>query len=217
MAGDGGVSVGPLARLRCRRLRAPGRPGGAVEGAGWRAAEGPAGPARARGLAMQARVGGAVGWSRPLGAGTATLTPVPDFSQGDLSLFQPAPRWPGPPALSPGGPKGQDRPQKDSLWGGGWGQAGGMCSQSLHTPAPSLRPAEPSGLGSENSGPGRARWSGHAALCVAPARHPSPHSPQVASKQTVLPRNPMGRTGLRGRGALGCFGPNHTLQPVITR
>lgn len=27
----------------------------------------------------------------------------------------------------------------------------------------------------------------------------------------------MGRTGLRGRGGLSCFGPNHTLQPVITR
>lgn len=27
----------------------------------------------------------------------------------------------------------------------------------------------------------------------------------------------MGRTGLRGRGDLVCFGPNHTLQPVITR
>lgn len=31
-----------------------------------------------------------------------------------------------------------------------------------------------------------------------------------------LPLNPMGRTGLRGRGDLSCFGPNHTLQPVIT-
>ncbi|XP_049483681.1 transient receptor potential cation channel subfamily M member 2 isoform X1 [Panthera uncia] len=35
--------------------------------------------------------------------------------------------------------------------------------------------------------------------------------------QDGLPLNPMGRTGLRGRGSLGCFGPNHTLQPVITR
>ncbi|XP_070651869.1 transient receptor potential cation channel subfamily M member 2 isoform X3 [Bos indicus] len=32
-----------------------------------------------------------------------------------------------------------------------------------------------------------------------------------------LPLNPMGRTGLRGRGDLSRFGPNHTLQPVITR
>ncbi|XP_036767935.2 transient receptor potential cation channel subfamily M member 2 isoform X5 [Manis pentadactyla] len=32
-----------------------------------------------------------------------------------------------------------------------------------------------------------------------------------------LPLNPMGRTGLRGRGHLCCFGPNHTLQPVVTR
>uniref|UniRef100_A0A8C0X556 Transient receptor potential cation channel subfamily M member 2 n=1 Tax=Castor canadensis TaxID=51338 RepID=A0A8C0X556_CASCN len=29
--------------------------------------------------------------------------------------------------------------------------------------------------------------------------------------------NPMGRTGLRGRGSLRWFGPNHTLHPVITR
>uniref|UniRef100_G1LW30 Transient receptor potential cation channel subfamily M member 2 n=6 Tax=Ailuropoda melanoleuca TaxID=9646 RepID=G1LW30_AILME len=35
--------------------------------------------------------------------------------------------------------------------------------------------------------------------------------------QEGLPLNPMGRTGLRGRGSLGWFGPNHTLQPVITR
>ena len=27
----------------------------------------------------------------------------------------------------------------------------------------------------------------------------------------------MGRTGLRGRGDLSYFGPNHTLQPVLTR
>ncbi|XP_045857855.1 transient receptor potential cation channel subfamily M member 2 isoform X2 [Meles meles] len=35
--------------------------------------------------------------------------------------------------------------------------------------------------------------------------------------QDGLPLNPMGRTGLRGRGSLSRFGPNHTLQPVITR
>ncbi|XP_024208214.1 transient receptor potential cation channel subfamily M member 2 isoform X4 [Pan troglodytes] len=29
--------------------------------------------------------------------------------------------------------------------------------------------------------------------------------------------NPMGRTGLRGRGSLSCFGPNHTLYPMVTR
>ncbi|ERE86864.1 transient receptor potential cation channel subfamily M member 2 [Cricetulus griseus] len=35
--------------------------------------------------------------------------------------------------------------------------------------------------------------------------------------QNGLPLNPMGRTGLRGRGSLSWFGPNHTLQPVVTR
>uniref|UniRef100_A0A8C5VCC6 Transient receptor potential cation channel subfamily M member 2 n=1 Tax=Microcebus murinus TaxID=30608 RepID=A0A8C5VCC6_MICMU len=29
--------------------------------------------------------------------------------------------------------------------------------------------------------------------------------------------NPMGRTGLRGRGSLSYFGPNHALHPVVTR
>ncbi|XP_010218670.1 PREDICTED: transient receptor potential cation channel subfamily M member 2 isoform X1 [Tinamus guttatus] len=35
--------------------------------------------------------------------------------------------------------------------------------------------------------------------------------------QDGLPLNPMGRTGLRGRGILHCFGPNHALHPVVTR
>uniref|UniRef100_A0A8D2MFC3 Transient receptor potential cation channel subfamily M member 2 n=1 Tax=Zonotrichia albicollis TaxID=44394 RepID=A0A8D2MFC3_ZONAL len=35
--------------------------------------------------------------------------------------------------------------------------------------------------------------------------------------QDGLPLNPMGRTGLRGRGRLHCFGPNHALHPVVTR
>lgn len=32
-----------------------------------------------------------------------------------------------------------------------------------------------------------------------------------------LPRNPYGRTGMRGRGSLGRFGPNHAADPVATR
>eukprot|EP00035_Acanthoeca_spectabilis_P013128 m.238780 g.238780 ORF g.238780 m.238780 type:complete len:374 (-) comp15810_c0_seq2:117-1238(-) len=32
-----------------------------------------------------------------------------------------------------------------------------------------------------------------------------------------LPLNPRGRTGLRGRGLLGRYGPNHAADPVITR
>ncbi|XP_032986871.1 transient receptor potential cation channel subfamily M member 2 isoform X2 [Rhinolophus ferrumequinum] len=32
-----------------------------------------------------------------------------------------------------------------------------------------------------------------------------------------MAKNPKGRTGLRGCGSLSCFGPNHTLQPVVTR
>ena len=31
------------------------------------------------------------------------------------------------------------------------------------------------------------------------------------------PRNPRGRTGLRGRGLLGQWGPNHAADPIVTR
>ncbi|XP_047491843.1 ADP-ribose pyrophosphatase, mitochondrial-like [Penaeus chinensis] len=31
------------------------------------------------------------------------------------------------------------------------------------------------------------------------------------------PRNPRGRTGIRGRGALGRWGPNHAADPIVTR
>lgn len=31
------------------------------------------------------------------------------------------------------------------------------------------------------------------------------------------PHNPNGRTGLRGRGLLGRWGPNHAADPIITR
>lgn len=32
-----------------------------------------------------------------------------------------------------------------------------------------------------------------------------------------IPQNPLGRTGMRGRGLLGRFGPNHAADPVVTR
>eukprot|EP00043_Microstomoeca_roanoka_P030244 m.25488 g.25488 ORF g.25488 m.25488 type:complete len:312 (+) comp9865_c0_seq2:205-1140(+) len=35
--------------------------------------------------------------------------------------------------------------------------------------------------------------------------------------ETNMPRNPMGRTGLRGRGLLGRFGPNFAADPIVTR
>lgn len=31
------------------------------------------------------------------------------------------------------------------------------------------------------------------------------------------PLNPMGRTGLRGRGVLGRWGPNHAADPIVSR
>jgi len=32
-----------------------------------------------------------------------------------------------------------------------------------------------------------------------------------------LPRNPVGRTGITGRGCLGRYGPNHAADPIVTR
>lgn len=32
-----------------------------------------------------------------------------------------------------------------------------------------------------------------------------------------VPQNPEGRTGLRGRGLLGCWGPNHAADTIVTR
>ena len=34
---------------------------------------------------------------------------------------------------------------------------------------------------------------------------------------TSYPRNPRGRTGLRGRGVLPLWGPNHMAEPIVTR
>lgn len=35
--------------------------------------------------------------------------------------------------------------------------------------------------------------------------------------QEGFPRNPLGRTGIEGRGLLGRYGPNHAADPVVTR
>ena len=34
---------------------------------------------------------------------------------------------------------------------------------------------------------------------------------------TGAPLNPLGRTGLTGRGLLGKWGPNHAADPIVTR
>jgi len=33
----------------------------------------------------------------------------------------------------------------------------------------------------------------------------------------IVFRNPVGRTGVRGRGCLGRWGPNHAADPIVTR
>ena len=37
------------------------------------------------------------------------------------------------------------------------------------------------------------------------------------SHLTLLVRNPIGRTGMAGRGLLGKWGPNHAADPIVTR
>ena len=39
----------------------------------------------------------------------------------------------------------------------------------------------------------------------------------VQFDETGAPRNPMGRTGMTGRGLLGKWGPNHAADPIVTR
>eukprot|EP00966_Prymnesium_polylepis_P054893 1269025-Prymnesium_polylepis.1 len=41
--------------------------------------------------------------------------------------------------------------------------------------------------------------------------------PKPVALHDGYPRNPVGRTGLRGRGLLGKWGPNHAADPIITR
>ena len=36
-------------------------------------------------------------------------------------------------------------------------------------------------------------------------------------KKTKKPRNPMGRTGMTGRGMLGAWGPNQAADPIVVR
>ena len=33
----------------------------------------------------------------------------------------------------------------------------------------------------------------------------------------IFCRNPIGRTGMTGRGLLGRWGPNHAADPIVTR
>ena len=43
------------------------------------------------------------------------------------------------------------------------------------------------------------------------------HEGEYLLDQSNKPLNPGGRTGLRGRGVLGKWGPNHAADPVVTR
>eukprot|EP00051_Salpingoeca_urceolata_P015365 m.199020 g.199020 ORF g.199020 m.199020 type:complete len:307 (+) comp18382_c0_seq10:705-1625(+) len=45
----------------------------------------------------------------------------------------------------------------------------------------------------------------------------SHEGPYEIEPTTHRPRNPHGRTGLRGRGLLGRWGPNHAVDPIVTR
>lgn len=43
------------------------------------------------------------------------------------------------------------------------------------------------------------------------------HEGEYLLDQSNKPLNPWGRTGLRGRGVLGKWGPNHAADPLVTR
>lgn len=179
----------------------------------------PALPWRGRGLRMQTcavwRDGPVALWGRNVHSNTAASTgrldtAFPASSKGTWSS-----------CLTPRSPSGTVFvPRWMVLCGRGGGPVDLGSRQLLHTPALSLPPAEVSCLGSENPGPGKVQEEPARSPVHGPCPLPGPGPPRGKrrSKQTPIhPRNPMGRTGLRGRGSLGWFGPNHTLQPVITR
>lgn len=35
--------------------------------------------------------------------------------------------------------------------------------------------------------------------------------------ENTIPLNPFGRTGVKGRGLLGRWGPNHAADPIVTK
>ena len=39
----------------------------------------------------------------------------------------------------------------------------------------------------------------------------------IKHTHTYMSRNPVGRTGMIGRGLLGRWGPNHAVDPIVTR
>ncbi|CAH1801415.1 unnamed protein product [Owenia fusiformis] len=43
------------------------------------------------------------------------------------------------------------------------------------------------------------------------------HTGHYVIDEFGVPRNPVGRTGVRGRGCLGRWGPNHAADPIVTR
>jgi len=43
------------------------------------------------------------------------------------------------------------------------------------------------------------------------------HTGEIQFNRSGYPLNPIGRTGLKGRGSLGNFGPNHAADPVVCR
>ena len=48
-------------------------------------------------------------------------------------------------------------------------------------------------------------------------RHTHENNGEIFFGRDGRPRNPRGRTGLRGRGLLGQWGPNHAADPIVTR
>ena len=68
----------------------------------------------------------------------------------------------------------------------------------------------------EDPAPLRAVLDERITYCVASNRS-LPMSAGIVFDEHGVPLNPNGRTGLRGRGLLGKWGPNHAADPIVTR
>ena len=63
----------------------------------------------------------------------------------------------------------------------------------------------------------RASWMGEYGLEWAWLNFRDAGSQELEGVHGMVPKNPVGYTGLRGRGLLGRWGPNHAADPLVTR
>lgn len=72
-------------------------------------------------------------------------------------------------------------------------------------------------LAADSSVPGSAGWADPESPELPLKSLGSYSGPVMLDSNTLLPLNPVGRTGVKGRGLLGKWGPNFAADPIVTR